>query len=78
MDTIQIRLNPKLIKIIDSWIKEGLYDSRSEAIRDAVRRFVWDREVGSIKLKGKDSVAMIREIRKKLSKNVDLDEINNL
>lgn len=78
MDTLQIRLNPKLIKLIDTLIKTGIYSSRSEVIRDAVRRFVWEKEVGSISKKG-NSVEEIRKIREKLSKEkINIDEINNL
>ena len=78
MDTMQIRMHPKLIKLIDSMIRTGIYSNRSELIRDAVRRFVWEREVGSIPNNAKNSVKEIREIREKLSKEkLDLDKINN-
>ena len=78
MDTLQIRLSHGLVEIIDSLVDKGVYANRSDAIRDAVRRFVWKNEVGSIPNTG-DSVEEIREIRKKLSKEkIDLDEINNL
>ena len=79
MDTLQIRLNHGLLKMIDSLVDKGLYGSRSDAIRDAVRRFVWKKEVGSIPNNGKDSVKEIRRIRKILSKEkFNLDEINKL
>ena len=84
MDTIQIRLNPFWLKRIDQLVKEGIYSSRSEAVRDAVRRVIipsidWAKEVGTIKWDGKDSVKEIRKIRRKLSKQpIDLDEINSL
>ena len=79
METLQIRLNKGLVKLIDSWIEQGVYSSRSEAIRDSVRRFVWKNEVGTIKLKGGSGVELIRKAREKLSKEkIDLDEINNL
>ncbi|MFH1506398.1 MAG: ribbon-helix-helix domain-containing protein [archaeon] len=78
MSTMQIRMNPGLIKRIDSIVDSGVYSNRSDVIRDAVRRFVWDQEVGSIPYRG-NGVKLIREIRKKLSKEpIDLDEINNL
>jgi len=78
MDTLQIRLNPEMVNRLDDLIKQGKYSSRSDAIRDAVRRFVWDMELGSIKgLKG-NSVELVREARVKLSnEKIDLDEINN-
>ena len=78
MDTLQIRMNPELLKRIDLMVKTGTYSNRADVIRDAVRRFVWEKEIGSIPNK-EDSVKQVREIRKKLSKGkFDLDEINNL
>lgn len=78
MDTLQIRMNKGLIKIVDSLVKQGIYTNRADVIRDAVRRFVWEKEVGSIKNKG-NTVKKIKNIRKKLSKEkINIDEINNL
>ena len=78
MDTLQIRLNHGLIEKIDSYIDSGYYANRADVIRDAVRRFVWDKEVGSIAKIG-NAVKAIREARKILSKKkIDLDEINKL
>lgn len=78
MDTLQIRMNKGLLKRVDSLVKTGVYTNRSDVIRDAVRRFVWEKEVGSIPNKG-NAVEQIRNIKKKLSKKeINLDEINNL
>jgi len=80
MDTIQIRLSHGLVERVDTLVNTGLYSSRSDAIRDAVRKLILNQQVGSIPNTG-DSVQEIREIRKKLSKNFslkDLDEINKL
>lgn len=78
MDTMQIRMNPKLIKLIDNLVKTGIYSNRSDVIRDAVRRFVWEKEVGTISKK-ENSIDEVRKVREKLSKEkIDLDEINNL
>ncbi len=78
MDTLQRRMSRGLIERIDSLIESGIYANRSDVIRDAVRRFVWEKEVGSIKKKG-NSVKLIRKARRILSKEkIDLDEINNL
>ena len=78
MDTLQIRMNKELLKRIDSLVKTGIYTNRSDVIRDAVRRFVWEKEVGSVKSNKKNSVNQIREIRKKLSGNeINIDEMNN-
>ncbi len=76
MDTLQIRINKELLKRLDALVKTGVYANRSDIIRDAVRRFVWEKEKGSITKKG-SSVEKIRKIRKQLS-NINLDEINNL
>lgn len=78
MDTLQIRMNKALLKRVDTLVKSGIYSNRSEVIRDAVRRFVWEKEVGSINHKG-DSLEEIKKVRKKLSEQeASLDEINNL
>lgn len=78
MDTLQIRMNPALLKRIDAMVKTGIYSNRADVIRDAVRRFVWEKEVGSISNKG-NSVELVKKAREKLSKEkIDLDEINNL
>ncbi len=78
MDTLQIRMNKELLKRIDSLVKSGIYSNRADVIRDAVRRFVWEKEVGSISPKGK-ATDMVRKIRNKLSEEkINLDEINNL
>ena len=78
MDTFQIRMNKGLLKRVDGLVKTGIYSNRSDVIRDAVRRFVWEKEIGSISPRG-NSVEQIKRIRKELSKKeIDLDKINNL
>ncbi len=78
MDTLQIRMNKGLLKRIDTMIKTGIYSNRADVIRDAVRRFVWEKEVGSISNKG-NSEENVKKTRAKLSKEkINLDEINNL
>ena len=42
MSTVQIRLTPKQIRMIDSYVRKGTYPNRSEAVRDAVRKLVND------------------------------------
>jgi Arc/MetJ-type ribon-helix-helix transcriptional regulator len=78
MGTIQIRITPGLVQSIDSLVKGGLYSSRSDVIRDAVRRLAVERMVGIAKGPGPD----IREIRKKLSAEVksfkDIEKYNEL
>jgi metal-responsive CopG/Arc/MetJ family transcriptional regulator len=40
IDVINIRLSSELIKNVDSLIDQGLYSSRSEAIRELCRNYV--------------------------------------
>ncbi len=78
MDTFQIRMNKELIRRIDFMVKTGIYSNRADVIRDAVRRFVWEKEVGSISNKG-NSEETLKKLRTRLSKEkIDLDKINNL
>ena len=78
MDTIQVRLSHGLVKKIDNLVQTGVYSSRSDVLRDAVRRLVLDKLIGILPDIG-DSVKDIRKIRTKLSKEkFDLDEINKL
>ncbi len=78
METVQVRISKGIIERIDDIIKTGIYSSRSEVIRDAVRGFVIHKMVGIIPNTG-DSVKEVREIRKKLAKEkFDLDKINSL
>jgi len=37
MSTIQVRMNQKLVGVVDTAVKHGLYQNRSEVLRDAVR-----------------------------------------
>jgi len=80
MDTLQIRMNKELLKRIDALVKTGVYANRADVIRDAVRRFVWEKEVGTVLSMG-NSVEIVKKTRKELSKDInkeDLDEINKL
>ena len=74
----QVRLPIKLSKEIDSLVRTGLYETRSDVVRDAVRRLIFEKQMHSLDIKG-NSVKEIRKIRNELSKEpVDLDEINSL
>ncbi len=78
MDVVQVRLNRNSLTMLDQLVNKGIYSSRSEAVRDAVRRFIWENELGSVKLKG-NGVALVRKAREKLSKQkINLNEINSL
>lgn len=78
MQMTQVRLTKGLIDKVNELVEKGYYSNKSDAIRDAVRRLVWEKEIGTIPNTG-DSVREIREIRKNLSKEkFDLEEINRL
>ncbi len=78
MDTIQVRLSHGIIKRIDELVATGVYSSRSDVLRDAVRRLVLDKLVGILQSK-EDSVKEVKALRRKLSKEkIDLEEINKL
>jgi len=44
MNTIPVKLTPKLIAEADALIKAGWYSSRSELLRDAVRRILEEKK----------------------------------
>ena len=78
MDTIQVRLSHGIVKRIDDLVETGVYSSRSDVLRDAVRRLVLDKLVGILQRK-EDSVKEVKALRRKLSKEkIDLEEINKL
>jgi Arc/MetJ-type ribon-helix-helix transcriptional regulator len=78
MSVTQVRLPKGLVDEVDNLVEKGLYTNKSDVIRDAIRKLVLEKQIGSIPNTG-DSVKEIREIRKKLSKEkVDLDKINKL
>ncbi|MBI2542231.1 type II toxin-antitoxin system ParD family antitoxin [Candidatus Woesearchaeota archaeon] len=78
MQMTQVRLTKGLIDKIDGLVQKGYYPNKSDAIRDAVRRLVWEKEISTIPNTG-DSVQEVREIREKLSKEkFALKDINSL
>ena len=68
METMQVRLTVDLIKMVDRLVEQGIYSSRSEAVRDAVRKLVVESEVGSLaeKKTEKASVELVKEVREKI------------
>jgi len=72
MELVQIRLSKEVIDQIDHLAKVEGYSSRSEVIRDALRKKIFSKElrnqVGSIPDSG-DSVAEVKEIRRRLSRD---------
>ena len=79
MDTMQVRLNREMIRELEELVKQGKYSNRGEAVRDAVRRFIWSNEVGTVKNNQQNSVREVKKARKELEKQeINLNEINNL
>lgn len=78
MTVTQVRLPTGLVKELDNLVGRGLYTNKSDVIRDAIRRLVLEKQIGSIPNTG-DSVMEIKEVRKRLSKEkFNLEEINRL
>ena len=80
MTIAQVRLPEGLMNEVDGLVRKGLYTNKSDVIRDALRKLILERQIGSVPNTG-DSVKEIRTIRKNLSKSFslkDLDEINAL
>ena len=78
MELMQVRLPQGIIAQVDAMVKNGIYASKSDFIRDAIRRHIIYSMVGTISNKG-DSVKQVRAIRKMLSKqDINLEEINKL
>lgn len=78
MDTIQVRLSSGVIRGMDELVETGFYSSRSDVLRDAVRRLILGKLVGILQSKG-DSAKEVKALRRKLSKGkIDLEDINKL
>lgn len=78
MAVTQVRLPEGLIKEMDRLVDKGIYTNKSDVVRDAIRRLILEKQIGSIPNTG-DSVKEIQETRKKLSKEkLDIDKINKL
>ncbi|OIO62539.1 hypothetical protein COY26_00255 [Candidatus Woesearchaeota archaeon CG_4_10_14_0_2_um_filter_33_10] len=78
MAVTQVRLPEGLITEIDKLVDKGFYTNKSDVIRDAIRKLVLEKQIGSIP-NTDGSAKEVREIRKKLSKEkFNLNEINQL
>jgi len=78
MSVTQVRLPQGLVKEVDKLVHSGLYATKSDVVRDALRRLILNQQIGSVK-NTVNSVKEVREIRRKLSKQkIDLNEINSL
>ena len=78
MAVTQVRLPEGLIKEVDKLVDKGFYTNKSDVIRDAIRKLILEKQIGSLPYTG-DSVKEVRKIRKNPSKEkLGLDEINKL
>ena len=78
MPITQFRLPQKMLNEINELVRNGIYTSKSDVVRDALRRLLLEKMIGVIS-SSKNSVKEVREIRKKLSREkTDLNEINGL
>ena len=81
MSVTQVRLPEGLKEELNILVKKGFYATKSDAVRDAVRRLVLDKMIGIIP-NTKNSVKEIKELRKKLSNQIksykDIEELNKL
>ncbi|HDI00572.1 MAG: hypothetical protein DRP94_06000 [Candidatus Latescibacterota bacterium] len=74
METLQIRLSREQLSFIDQKVREGRYPSRSEAIRDYLRKAqLWEAlerilELGHSEEDEEDLLARLERIREKVYK----------
>lgn len=68
METVQVRLTESQVKGLDELVKEGIYSSRGEAVRDAVRRLELIAKVNELqklaKRKGIKKEELLEELEK--------------
>ncbi len=68
METVQVRLTRNQVNELDELVKEGIYGSRGEAVRDAVRRLELMNRISELqKLAGKKGIKK-SELLKELEK----------
>jgi len=78
MAVTQVRLPKMLVKEVDELVDSGLYANKSDVVRDAIRKLVLEKHIGSLPNTG-NSVKEIRELRKKLSKKIkSFEDITNI
>lgn len=78
MVLFQVRLPEKVVSSIEDAVKKGFYESKSDLVRDAIRRFVFEEQIASVSLR-KNYSSDIKNFRKKqVVRRKDLDKINSL
>ena len=74
----QVRIPKGLVKEMDQLISNGYYSSKSDLIRDAIRKIVFFEQISSIS-DNSNSVEQVRAARNNLSrKNTSIEELNSL
>ncbi|MFT4261016.1 MAG: ribbon-helix-helix domain-containing protein [Candidatus Woesearchaeota archaeon] len=77
----QFRIPKGLLKEVDLLVSQGLYPNKSEVIRDAIRKLILERQIGTIP-NLENSVNQIKTLRKNLSESIksfeDIKQINKL
>lgn len=68
METIQIRVTKKQLHEVDKLVKYGVYNSRSEAVRDAVRRLQLLATLTELQEKAKEKGIKQEELLEELRK----------
>ncbi len=66
MDTVQVRLTKKQVNELDKLVKYGIYSSRGEAVRDAVRRLELLVTLTELQKKAKEKDITREELLKEL------------
>ncbi|MFW6286181.1 MAG: ribbon-helix-helix domain-containing protein [Nanoarchaeota archaeon] len=74
----QVRLPKGIINEVDNLVMKGLYTSKSDVIRSALRKLILEQQIASIANR-QESITQVRNARKQLSKkHLNFDEINNI
>ncbi|HDP73804.1 MAG TPA: transcriptional regulator [Candidatus Woesearchaeota archaeon] len=78
MRVVQARLPEGIMREMNQLVKKGFYTNKSDVIRDALRKLILEKQVGSVPNSG-NSVKEVRAARKKLSREeLSPGEVNAL
>lgn len=78
MVLFQVRLPSKLVSLIDASVEKGFYESKSDFVRDAIRHYVFEKQLASVSLPN-NYVSDLKKFKKKQSVlKSDLNKINSL
>ncbi|MGM5484105.1 MAG: ribbon-helix-helix domain-containing protein [Nanobdellota archaeon] len=81
MEVTPIRMPEGLLNETQKLIDKDYYSSKSEAVRDALRKLILEYQIGSVP-NTNDSLKEVRDARKELSKQInsfkDIEKLNKL